>query len=299
MLRGLARSGRRMLHVESAGCVFDVGAAAHPHPRKAAAGLPGEDAYFIASRQAGQVALGVGDGVGGAGDSGRFSRDLMEQAEGAYSSAEYAVSADAHPFEPRAILDLAYARTRDRVEGRSTACVCVLDGSARADGAPVLRAANLGDSGYWLLRPHVDMRTGKRRWRVAHKSRAQQHGYNYPYQLGMIGGAEVNVPTDAELAEVELHAGDVVLAATDGLFDILFPLEILELAAEALHREATAAAVAACLVGTTVERSFDDTRSSPRVVSMAEQGLVARLREAQDDVTVVVAKVLSRAAAPP
>ena len=115
MLRGLARSGRRMLHVESAGCVFDVGAAAHPHPRKAAAGLPGEDAYFIASRQAGQVALGVGDGVGGAGDSGRFSRDLMEQAEGAYSSAEYAVSADAHPFEPRAILDLAYARTRDRV----------------------------------------------------------------------------------------------------------------------------------------------------------------------------------------
>ena len=41
-----------------------------------------------------------------------------------------------------------------------------------------------------------------------------------------------------------------------------------------------------------VELSKDAERSSPVVQAMAREGFVARAREAQDDVTVVVARVL-------
>jgi len=45
----------------------------------------------------------------------------------------------------------------------------------------VLHAANLGDSGFWVLRMIGE--EGRARMSVAHKSRSQSHSLNCPYQV--------------------------------------------------------------------------------------------------------------------
>lgn len=56
--------------------------------------------------------------------------------------------------------------TASFLQGSCTACVVLLDGSK-------LRTANLGDSGFMVLRKD----------QIQYVSRAQQHSFNFPYQL--------------------------------------------------------------------------------------------------------------------
>lgn len=171
--RGIASSSAPRL-------AFDIGASNKPHPRKKG---PGEDAYFVA-RAPGRVAIGVGDGVGGAGDSGVYAAQLMAAAETLYREALPGGTA------PAELLQSAWVAVA--VEGRSTASLVELDGAAS-----VLRAANLGDSGYWVLR-----RSERGTLRIVHRSRSQQHAFNCPYQLGRLAGVELNEPSDASVSEV-------------------------------------------------------------------------------------------------
>ena len=67
----------------------------------------------------------------------------------------------------------------------------------------------------------------------------------------------------------------------------------IELVHASLQRGDSAAQMASALCETAVELSKDVMRLSPVVLAMAREGHVARGREAQDDVTVVVAHVLS------
>lgn len=255
---------------------FDVGGAYRPHPRK----VTGEDAHFSCSVGDGRgaVALGVADGVGGAADSAWYSAQLMSHADALSQSGL---------VDPGEILQQAWvlSRSQHALDGRSTACVVVLGNDGR--DAPVLRAANLGDSGFWVLRPRAAGRLG-----IAHKAKPQQHAYNCPFQLGWLDGIEINTPGDAEVsAPIALQRGDVVVVATDGLWDALHALEIVEVVAGGLKRGETAQQLATGLVDTAYELSLDPLRLSPCVEAMAREGLVARPREAQDDVTVVVARV--------
>lgn len=103
----------------------------------------------------------------------------------------------------------------------------------------------------------------------------------------------MRAPTRARRYDsLALLSGDVVVVATDGLSDSLYPVEMLHLVARALGREMSAAEIADELVEAAVECSSDPHRISPIVDALAKQGLVARSREAQDDVTVLVARVL-------
>ena len=95
----------------------------------------------------------------------------------------------------------------------------------------------------------------------------------------------------AEVAEEELCPGDVVVLATDGCFDALYPLEILQLTAQGLAEGHSAALVASSLCETAMAFSRDVSRSTPVVVALRKEGYVARATEMQDDVTVVVAIV--------
>ncbi len=283
MSKSAVRSARRaapLLFGRSMASVsFDVGGANRPHPRKKVT----EDAHFFSQGHLpGTVALGVADGVGGAADSAWYSANLMSHAE---------ALAQSGLVEPKEILTQAWklARSQHALDGRSTMCVLVLD--AR-QSTPILRAANLGDSTFWVLRP----REGSGRLGIALKMRQQQHvsedGYsNCPYQLGWLENEEINTPADADTGIMQLRAGDTVVLATDGLWDAMHPLEILEAVAGGLQRGYAAQALASNLVELASELSQDPMRLSPAVESMARQGLVARPREAQDDVTVVVAKV--------
>lgn len=252
---------------------FDVGACAHPHPRKAAAGLPGEDAHFIrATTATHKLVVGVADGVGGAGDAGHYASMLMASA------------ARARHTDPSQVLETAWS-DNNAIEGRSTATIAVLDGTK-----PALRAINVGDSAFWVLRL-----SPRGKLAVACRSSPQQHSYNCPYQLGRLGDVALNSPSDGDIYEFPLAAGDLVLLATDGLFDALFPLEILEVAAGGMREGLAAPRLASALAGAALELSRQKKRLSPVVRAMAEHGMVARERESQDDVTVVVARVVAPA----
>jgi len=248
-----------------------------PHPRKT---TTGEDSHFLLSPPgAGTVALGVADGVGGAADSAWYSAALMANCESIYDANE--------TTSPHVALEQAWAtaRAQHSLDGRSTACVLFLDGNA---SPPVLRAANLGDSGFWLLRRRENGRLS-----ILFKSRPQTLSFNCPLQLGWLLGEELSTPADCECVKMALFPDDTIVLATDGLFDALHPLEVIELVEGGLRQRHSAGRLAQTLVETAIELSKDPIRSSPVVQAMAREGFVARAREAQDDVTVVVARVMA------
>ncbi|MPC28655.1 Protein phosphatase PTC7 [Portunus trituberculatus] len=95
--------------------------------------------------------------------------------------------------------------------GSSTACVVVLQGDAGH-----LYSANIGDSGF------VVVRNGS----VVHRSQEQQHYFNTPFQLSLPPpGTNAQVlsdrPESAETLEFLVKEGDMLMVATDGVFDNL------------------------------------------------------------------------------
>lgn len=94
--------------------------------------------------------------------------------------------------------------------GSTTACLAVL----RDDE---LRIANLGDCGVLVVRGQG----------IIFRTAEQQHSFNFPFQLGT---GSKDSPSDAETFTVKVKEGDIVIVASDGLFDNLFDDEILEIA---------------------------------------------------------------------
>ena len=255
---------------------LEVGAWGLPHPRKTNGG---EDASFIsqASRHGvpgAAATFGVADGISAANDGGEYARKLLD------ATAELCRDSTC----PRELLHSAWLSVRDGVYGRSTACIASVD---QFEGESRLRLANLGDSGCWVLRRRQSTRLS-----VAFSTTPQLWEFNCPYQLGTLEGVELNTPTDALTSSFTLLPGDVVLVATDGLFDAMHALEILELTHRELGNHRTASQTARTLVETAIDLSKDSSRASPVMQAFEREGYVARGRELQDDVTAVVAKVL-------
>jgi protein phosphatase PTC7 len=102
--------------------------------------------------------------------------------------------------------DRAHAEAaRSGTPGASTALVVSLRGAT-------LEWACVGDSAFAVLRGG----------RVVHRSAPQQHSFNCPYQLSAAGGDRL---ADADVGEVPVADGDVVVVGTDGLFDNVFDVE--------------------------------------------------------------------------
>jgi len=144
----------------------------------------GEDAFFVAETPA-VCAIGVADGVGGWADVGvdpsEFSWALMNNAKDVVRQSKEPESSS---LAPKSLLIEAYRRVVSAAKvraGSSTACVLTL-----AKNSGRLEAANLGDSGYMIVRD------GK----IAVRSKEQQHDFNFPYQLGV--GGPSDSPRDAE-----------------------------------------------------------------------------------------------------
>lgn len=101
--------------------------------------------------------------------------------------------------------------TKNLFAGSSTACVVVLN---RENST--LYTANIGDSGYMVVR----------RGEVVHRSEEQQHYFNTPFQLslpppGHQEGVLSDTPDAATTHNFPVEDGDVILVATDGVFDNL------------------------------------------------------------------------------
>ncbi|KAF9154016.1 Protein phosphatase PTC7 [Linnemannia schmuckeri] len=199
----------------------------------------GEDAFFHVSTPS-RVALGVADGVGGWSEVGvdpaLFSWALMDNAEAVarltdvdQSGADAKDSQTDHsagkiPLDAQTILDGAYSELvqSGKVEaGSSTACILSL---CKVTGT--LRASNLGDSAYLLIRDN----------KCIYESPSQQHFWNCPYQLTVLPpgypGAKQHVmdmPKDAAQSTHQLQDGDVIVLATDGFWDNVFTKEAIEL----------------------------------------------------------------------
>jgi protein phosphatase PTC7 len=116
--------------------------------------------------------------------------------------------------------------------GGSTAVVGILT----ANG--ILEVANRGDSGFILLRLNG----------VHSASEPQTHAFNTPFQLSVVppsmllraaafGGAQLmDQPRDAEVTRHRLRHGDVLIFASDGLWDNLFNQDVLRIVSGAMAR---------------------------------------------------------------
>ncbi len=115
-------------------------------------------------------------------------------------------------FQPARLLAQGYREmqeSKQQIIGSSTACIMMLSHADR-----LLRTANIGDSGFLVVR------NGE----VVHRSREQQHSFNTPFQLSlppseMASDVLSDRPESADSYEFPVEDGDVILLATDGIFD--------------------------------------------------------------------------------
>ncbi|GLI60197.1 hypothetical protein VaNZ11_002267 [Volvox africanus] len=184
-----------------------------PHPSKTKTG--GEDAFFISA--AGRGALGVADGVGSwSSDDGvdpsAYSRDLMRAA---------AASLEAAGGKMSARMALADAHLTVKHAGSCTGLVGVLPPNSNS-----LQVINLGDSGLRLVRGG----------RLAMATRPQSHAHNMPYQLACPDEpvCDTDSTVQGDLYNIPLEVGDIIIMATDGLYDNLWPEDMLDIVNRAM-----------------------------------------------------------------
>ena len=177
---------------------FEFGNCLIPHPDKADRG--GEDALFTSDEM---NALGVSDGVGGwyfrGVNPGIYARELMRLTE---------VAIQAGQRDPVKALRQAYEGNKER--GTATACVALLD-----DGR--LNSVNVGDSGFIIIHEG----------QVIQSHQITIHSFNFPFQLGQ---GSPDRPEDGLIDSFELKPEDIIIMATDGLWDNLFEEQVVELA---------------------------------------------------------------------
>ncbi|KAL9002549.1 MAG: hypothetical protein Q9188_004528 [Gyalolechia gomerana] len=185
----------------------------------------GQDAFFVSAiGNSSSVAFGVADGVGGWIDSG------VDPADFSHGLCQYLTQNAGDHGEGRLgaqeLLEKGYqdvVADEDIAAGGCTACVAVADSSGQ------LEVANLGDSGFVQLRLKA----------VHHYSNPQTHAFNTPYQLSIIppkilarsrifGSVPLrDYPRDASVTRHEVRHGDVLIFATDGLWDNIGSSELL------------------------------------------------------------------------
>lgn len=289
--------------------------------------------------------FGVADGVGSWReydvDPREFSHKLMQECENVLLEACRSENSDKggsrlrRVIAPAEILGEAYERVKaENVIGSSTACVAMFDNIRHQ-----LHFSNLGDSGIIVLR-HIDSEVAgalkrdritprekrKTDLRIAFVSQQQLHSFNHPYQLGWLGH-EVNEKTsfkdarDSCTTSVHVRRGDIIIMATDGLFDNVDIDDIAEVALEweqscgfirggdiaareqrwemgnslTLMSSEQVEDLATSLCNLAREKSLDSATDSPFAI-LAKENDIMWSGGMPDDCTVVVAHVVGRAA---
>jgi len=154
--------------------------------------------------------IGVADGVGGwrayGVDPGLFSVNLMKCCERLVLAGYFAGN------QPAKLLAQGFREMQENKQpiiGSSTACLMMF---SHVDLK--LYTANIGDSGFLVLR----------QGEVVHRSQEQQHYFNTPFQLSLpptelVSQVLSDQPESADQYEFSVEDGDVILLATDGIFD--------------------------------------------------------------------------------
>jgi protein phosphatase PTC7 len=182
-----------------------------------------------------------------------------------------------HPLDVLELTERALHETD--LKGSSTACIASIHGLDR-----VMYVACLGDSGLLLFRPGHG---------IVFRTPEQEHQFGFPYQLGHHELSDK--ATDALCYDLDLHEGDVVVLASDGLFDNVSEKEIegvLAKYAKAAGRPATdrrGASKCANELASLAWQYSVGTKDTPYSKTAAEEYNLVWHGGKKDDVTVVVA----------
>uniref|UniRef100_A0A336LUM1 Protein phosphatase n=1 Tax=Culicoides sonorensis TaxID=179676 RepID=A0A336LUM1_CULSO len=241
----------------------------------------GDDAYFISQKPGVADVIGVADGVGGwrnyGIDPGEFSSFLMSTCSRLVQSSNF------NPERPVSLIASSYNELLEHKEpilGSSTACVLILNKENN-----MLYAANIGDSGFMVVR----------KGSIVHQSEEQTHYFNTPYQLSSpFHNSNVlsDRPESADEISFPVQKGDVILVATDGVFDNLPSSLILDTLTqiEGVYDPVKLQMCANSIALMARQLSFDGKFLSPFAVNARKNNINA-IGGKPDDVTVVLATV--------
>ena len=244
---------------------FNVSVGVKPHPAKRHKG--GEDAFFLYNNIS-CSAIGVADGVGGWAeqgvDPGIYSRQLLGNVY------DYINRWDG--YNPEIVLKdaLYHAKNNTKVLGSSTATILLLK-----DGH--LHTANLGDSGFLIIRNR----------HIIFKSLPQQHSFNFPYQLQYNGGDNIE---DIDQKKIPIQIDDIIIVGTDGLFDNLYPEQILDL----INRNSNLNNLSVNLVHSAFNLSKNNNWISPFSFEAKKNNINNMKGGKMDDITIIVAQVTDK-----
>nr|XP_048336750.1 probable protein phosphatase 2C BIPP2C1 isoform X1 [Ziziphus jujuba var. spinosa] len=223
----------------------------------------GENAYFVAC----QNWLGVADGVGHWSlegiNAGLYSRELMENCERILSDCK-GIQMD----KPEEVL-IRSAREAQS-PGSSTVLIAYFDGQA-------LHVANIGDSGFIIIRDGA----------VIQRSSPMLHEFGFPFQIKRGDDPSKLI----EVYRIELDEGDVIITATDGLFDNLYEQEITSIVSKALESNVKPEDIAECLADRAQAVGRSSSMRSPFADAAQAAGYVRYTGGKLDDVTVIVSLV--------
>eukprot|EP00898_Chlorokybus_atmophyticus_P001728 jgi/Chlat1/2556/Chrsp175S02408 len=231
-------------------------------PEKSETG--GEDAWFISD--SGRAA-GVADGVGGWSaqgiDAGVYARELMSNAE------KLAMETDA---DAQALLERAHSATQ--AAGSATVAIMTLHADRKA------RVACVGDCGF------MHIRDGQ----LLLRSEPQLRAFNSPRQVGSNEGSDH--PHTAQRYEQHVQEGDVLVLASDGIFDNLFDNEILQVISTTHKKNLPPVLIAKQLVNMAQTRSYDRECTSPFSMAAQQANIEPPWPGGKpDDITVIVSLV--------
>ncbi|XP_048411619.1 protein phosphatase PTC7 homolog isoform X2 [Stegostoma tigrinum] len=188
------------------------------------------------------------------------------------------------PTNPVGILTASYyelLQNKVPLLGSSTACLVVLDRSNHQ-----LHTANLGDSGFLVVRGGE----------VVHRSDEQQHYFNTPFQLSIAPPEAEGVvlndsPDAADSTSIDVQLGDIILTATDGLFDNMPDYMILqELKKLKKTNYESIQQTARSIAEQAHELAYDPNYMSPFAQFACDNGLNVRGGK-PDDITVLLSIV--------
>ncbi|KAL5562950.1 hypothetical protein UlMin_032697 [Ulmus minor] len=243
------------------GFVLSSGGASLPHPSRAFAG--GEDAYFVACLNW----LGVADGIGQwsleGTDAGSYAQELMENCKKIVSEGK-GISLN----EPKEVL--VRSATETKSPGSSTALVAYFDGQT-------FHVANIGDSGFIIIRNCA----------VFQRSSPMFHEFNFPLHIENVDDLSAII----EGYKVDLDEGDVIVTATDGLFDNLYEQEIASIVSKSLEAGFKPQDLAEFLASRAQELGHSSSARTPFADAAQAAGYVGYSGGKLDDVVVIVSLV--------
>jgi len=189
-------------------------------------------------------------------DAGEFSRGLMA----------HAAQAVRHGI--RTAMDVlgraAEGVQKAELKGSATVCIVTVDLHTGT-----LTAANVGDSGFMVLRSGTGKGTGAE---LLYRSEQQEHEFGRPFQLGHHEAADSH--TSAEEWSTTVREGDIIVAGSDGLFDNVEEITIFEQAIDVMQNKAKGKdlATVAKLISTSITELAFNTSLNKSVVTPYSRG---------------------------